>query len=36
MQNHLCQLTLLKSRTEVSPDFSMEELEKVIGELSDR
>ena len=24
MQNHLCQLRLLKSRTEVSPDFIME------------
>ena len=33
MQNHLCQLRLLKSRTEVSPDFSMEEFDKVIGEL---
>ena len=33
MQNHLCQLMLLKSRTGVSPDFSMEEFDKVIGEL---
>ena len=33
MQNHLCQLRLLKSRTEVSPDFNMEEFDKVIGEL---
>ena len=33
MQNHLCQLRLLKSRTEVNPDFSMEEFDKVIGEL---
>ena len=33
MQNHLCQLRLLKSRTEVSPHFSMKEFDKVIGEL---
>ena len=33
MQNHLCQLRLVKSRTEVSPAFSMEEFDKVIGEL---
>ena len=33
MQNHLCQLRLLKSRTEVSPDFSMEEFDNVIGDL---
>ena len=29
MQNHLCQLRLLKSRTEVSPDFRMEEFDEV-------
>ena len=33
IQNHLCQLRLLKSRIEVGPDFSMEEFDKVIGEL---
>ena len=32
-QNHQCQLRLLKSRPEVSPDFSIEEFDKVIGEL---
>ena len=33
MKNHLCQLRLLKRRPEVSPDFSMEEFDKVTGEL---
>ena len=33
MQNHRCQVRLLKSRTEASPNFSMEEFDKVIGEL---
>ena len=33
MQNHLCSLGLLKSKTEVSPDFSMEKFDKVIDEL---
>ena len=33
MQSHVCQLRLPESRTEISPDFSMEEFEKVIGEL---
>ena len=33
MQNHMCQLRLLKSRTEVSRDFSMEEFDKDVGEL---
>ena len=31
MQNHVS--VLLKSRSEVSPDFSMEEFDKVTGEL---
>ena len=33
MQNHMYQLRLLMSRTEVCPDFSMEEFDKVMGEL---
>ena len=33
MQNHLCQLRLPKSLTEVSPDLNMEEFHKVTGEL---
>ena len=33
MQNHLCQFRLLKSRTEVSPDLSIEDFDKAIGEL---
>ena len=33
MQNQLCRLRLLKSRTRASPDFTVEEVDKAIKEL---
>ena len=33
MQNQLCKLRLLKSRTRASPDFTVEEVDQAIREL---
>ena len=35
MENQLCKLKLLKSRTQARPEFTVKEIDKVIRELKD-